>query len=55
MQYHSMTLLIDYFIKSNCKEKKVLDFEGSNIEGVRNFYAGFGGLNNQYYAIKNSY
>ena len=42
--FHSMTFLINYFIKSNCMQKKFLDFEGSNIEGVKNFYAGFGKL-----------
>lgn len=53
--YHSMTFLIDYFINSNCNEDKLLDFEGSNIEGIRSFNAGFGSLNNQYYTIKNFY
>jgi len=41
-EYHAMTFLIDNFIKSNCEQNLILDFEGSNIEGVRKFYKGFG-------------
>ena len=53
--FHSMTFLINYFIKSNCMQKKILDFEGSNITGVKNFYAGFGACNHQYYKIQNNF
>jgi len=51
-QYHAMTFLIDNFIKSNCENEVLLDFEGSNIEGVKNFYSGFGSVNKPYYLIK---
>ena len=51
-QYHAMTFLIDSFIKSNCEDEALLDFEGSNIEGVKNFYSGFGSVNRPYYLIK---
>jgi len=47
-QYHAMTFLIDYFIQSNCEEDILLDFEGSNIEGVKKFYAGFGSRDQKY-------
>ena len=50
-EYHAMTFLIDNFIKSNCEQKLILDFEGSNIEGVRKFYKGFGGLDACYTRI----
>ena len=53
--FHSMTFLINYFIKSNCMQKKILDFEGSNIPGVKTFYAGFGACNHQYYTIQNNF
>ncbi|MBH76404.1 MAG: hypothetical protein CMP68_04645 [Flavobacteriales bacterium] len=53
--FHSMTFLINYFIKLNCKQKKFLDFEGSNIPGVKTFYAGFGGLNHQYYKVQKKF
>ncbi len=53
--FHSMTFLINYFIKSNCMQKKILDFEGSNIPGVKKFYAGFGSCNYQYYKIQNNF
>ena len=47
-QYHTMTYLIDYFIQSNCECDMLLDFEGSNIEGVKKFYTGFGSRNQKY-------
>ena len=52
--FHSMTFLINYFIKSNSMQNKILDFEGSNIPGVKTFYAGFGSCNYQYYKIQNN-
>tara|TARA_B100001287_G_C22656740_1_gene518151 strand:+ start:376 stop:1341 length:966 start_codon:yes stop_codon:yes gene_type:complete len=52
--FHSMTFLINYFLKSNCMQNKIFDFEGSNIPGVKTFYAGFGSYNYQYYKIQNN-
>jgi len=45
----AMFLLIGQFIALNagCKGR-VLDFEGSNIEGVARFYKGFGAANRPY-------
>lgn len=34
--------LIDHYIQQNAESHLVLDFEGSNIESVARFYAGFG-------------
>ena len=48
----SMFLLIDEFIKDNSNRNLVLDFEGSNIEGVARFYAGFGAKPFKYKSIK---
>lgn len=38
----AMFLLIDNFIQENAGSNMTLDFEGSNIQGVARFYAGFG-------------
>jgi len=56
-KYHGMTFLIDDFIKSNSNQYKLLDFEGSNLEGVRKFYSGFGSCYSPYFSItcSNSY
>ena len=48
-----MTFLIDDYIKSNCNKNKVLDFEGSNLEGVKKFYSGFGSINKPYFLFTN--
>lgn len=51
---HSMTYLIDSFIKINSNKKIIFDFEGSEIEGVMNFYSGFGGKNNPYFLVNSN-
>ena len=51
---HSMTYLIDSFIKINSNKKIIFDFEGSDIEGVMSFYSGFGGMNNPYFLVKSN-
>lgn len=48
----AMFLLIDEFIKQYASKDMILDFEGSNIEGVARFYAGFGAKPFNYPAIK---
>lgn len=47
----AMFLLIDTFIQNNAGNNLVLDFEGSNIQGVARFYAGFGALPQTYYSV----
>lgn len=47
----AMFLLIDSFIKNNAETNYLLDFEGSNIEGVQRFYKGFGAFNQNYIHI----
>ena len=47
----AMFLLIDAFIKNNAGRNLVLDFEGSNIEGVARFYSGFGAIPQTYYSV----
>ena len=47
----AMFLLIDDFIKNNAETNFLLDFEGSNIEGVQRFYKGFGALAQNYIHI----
>jgi hypothetical protein len=48
----AMFLLIDYLIKNNDNCFKILDFEGSKIDGVARFYKGFGAKNHPYYSLK---
>ncbi|MFN8255349.1 MAG: hypothetical protein U0W24_06645 [Bacteroidales bacterium] len=48
----AMFLLIDDFIKDHSNENLILDFEGSNIEGIARFYGGFGANPFNYQTIK---
>jgi hypothetical protein len=48
----AMFLLINALIRRNCEQQKLLDFEGSRIEGVARFYRGFGAENQPYYVLK---
>jgi len=46
--------LMDYIIKNHCQQPKILDFEGSSIKGIADFFKSFGATNEPYYAfIKN--
>lgn len=47
----AMFLLIDDFIRHNAGSNLILDFEGSNIQGVARFYAGFGGKPQTYLSV----
>ena len=51
-QNGAMFLLIDEFIRQFASRNMILDFEGSMIEGVARFYAGFGAQPFNYPAIK---
>jgi hypothetical protein len=48
----AMFLLIDQIIKDEAGTNKVLDFEGSRIEGVARLYRGFGAKYHPYYILK---
>ncbi len=48
----AMFALVDYVIQKNVESELILDFEGSEIEGVARFYKGFGAVNRPYYVIK---
>lgn len=48
----AMAFLIDYLVSTNAEQYKYLDFEGSMIEGVANFYKGFGAKKASYYHVK---
>ena len=48
----AMFLLIDEIIKNEAGSKKVLDFEGSRIEGIARLYRGFGAKYHPYYILK---
>ena len=47
-----MFLLVEEIIKKFSNSKYLLDFEGSEIEGVARFYVGFGASNAPYYYHK---
>jgi hypothetical protein len=44
--------LIDNFIKDHASSEWILDFEGSDVAGVAQFYAGFGAVEETYTAIR---
>jgi len=48
----AMFFLINQIIKAEAGNEKILDFEGSKIEGIARFYKGFGAINNPYITIK---
>lgn len=47
----AMFLLVDHFIQKNAENNLTLDFEGSNIQGVARFYAGFGAKPQTYFSV----
>ncbi len=51
-EYNSMFLLVDKLIQQHSESNKIVDFEGSSIEGVARFYKGFGATC-EYYPILN--
>ncbi|MCX6257821.1 MAG: GNAT family N-acetyltransferase [Bacteroidia bacterium] len=51
-QTSAMFLLIDNFIRVHAGRNLVLDFEGSNIESIARFYAGFGASSCEYINVR---
>ena len=51
-QYNYMTFLVDFFIKQHAFKNEFLDFEGSNVKGVKRFYKSFGAVEKNYLHIK---
>ena len=47
-----MFFLVNELIKKHAATNKILDFEGSKVEGVYRFYKGFGAGLRSYYLIK---
>jgi len=45
-------LMIDLFIQEHSERKLLLDFEGSDLEGIATFYRGFGATEEKYPGIK---
>ena len=48
----AMFLLIDTYINKNSENNLTLDFEGSNIESIARFYAGFGAKACEYLQVR---
>ena len=49
-QQNAQFFLIDTIIRENEESEKVIDFEGSAIEGIKRFYKGFGAMDEFYYS-----
>jgi len=49
---YAMFFLINHLILENCGKNRVIDFEGSQIEGVARLYKGFGAKYHPYYILK---
>lgn len=47
-EIHAMTYLLNELIAFHSHQDKILDFEGSNIPSLKNFYLGFGGVERAY-------
>lgn len=52
MNKSAMFYLVDYLIERYAGHAKILDFEGSSVDGIARFYRGFGANNQPYYVIK---
>ncbi len=48
----AMFLLIDHLIETFAASDKIIDFEGSMIDGIARFYKGFGAENQPYFILK---
>ncbi len=48
----AMSFLIDNIIRTHAGQLKMLDFEGSAIEGIAQFYQSFGAINQPYYRLE---
>lgn len=51
-ELRAMFYLLDQFIKMNAEKNIILDFEGSMIPGIAQFYEGFGALPETYFQLK---
>lgn len=51
-QSSAMFMIINDLIKEHAEKDILLDFEGSQIEGIARFYKGFGAVNQPYYVLK---
>jgi hypothetical protein len=49
-----MAYLLDSIIQTHANQLKIMDFEGSAIEGVARFYESFGAVNEPYFALQKS-
>lgn len=49
---HGLSFLLDYVIKKYAGTDKILDFEGSDNDGLARYYKGFGGNEKNYQEIK---
>jgi len=51
-QLRSMYAIVDTFIRDHAGQPFILDFEGSNIEGIARFFEGFGASAEKYQHLK---
>lgn len=53
-EQRSMFAVINYIMQQHALSDTLIDFEGSNIEGVAQFFKGFGAVTENYYRFKKS-
>lgn len=51
---NALSVGLDYIIRENCDGKSTLDFEGSSIPSVYNYYKSFGALEETFYEVEYS-
>lgn len=52
--HNAMAILMDYTIKKNAEKNRILDFEGSSIDGIASFFKSFGATNRPYFQYKSN-
>lgn len=52
---NAMAFLLNFIIQKNAEKEVILDFEGSSMHGIANFYKSFGATNKPYFQLKSKF